>query len=46
VRRSALWAGIVVAAVVSACALYAIASNVGADAVRAAPKVAVHPLKV
>lgn len=45
VRRSALWAGIVVVAVISACALYAIASDVGAGDVRAAPK-AQQPLKV
>ncbi|MBA2124660.1 hypothetical protein DLM45_00245 [Hyphomicrobium methylovorum] len=30
-RRSALWAAIVVAAVVSACALYAFANDVGAS---------------
>jgi hypothetical protein len=46
VRRSALWASIVIIAVVSACALYAIASGVGTDNVHAAPKVSTHPLKV
>ena len=46
VRRSALWAGIVIVAVVSVCALYAIASGVGTDNVHAAPKTSVHPLKV
>ena len=46
VRRSALWAGIVIVAVVAACALYAIASGVGTDAVHAAPKAVAHPLKV
>ena len=34
VRRSALWVGILTAAVVFACTLYALASQVGADDIR------------
>jgi hypothetical protein len=46
VRRSALWAAIVLAGVISACALYAVATDSGADAMRAIPKAAASPLKV
>ncbi|MBS0250337.1 MAG: hypothetical protein JSR78_04660 [Proteobacteria bacterium] len=34
VRRSALWMGIMVAALVLACTLYGVASQVGADGAR------------
>jgi hypothetical protein len=44
VRRSALWAGIVIAAVALACAFYSIAS--GFEDVHAAPQQAQGPLKV
>ena len=46
VRRSALWAAIVLAGVVSACALYSIVNDAGASGVRITPKAAAHPLKV
>jgi hypothetical protein len=45
-RRSALWAAIVVAGVISACALYAIVTSSGAEGVRAIPKAVAQPLKV
>ena len=45
-RRSALWAAIVVAGVISACALYAIVTSTGAQGVRAIPKAVAQPLKV
>ena len=38
VRRSALWMGIIIVAVVLACTLYALASQVGADDIRDAPR--------
>ncbi len=38
VRRSALWMGIMVVALVLACTLYAFASQVGANDARTAPK--------
>ncbi|MET0408068.1 MAG: hypothetical protein ABW006_06830 [Hyphomicrobium sp.] len=38
VRRSALWMGIIVVALVFACSLYALASQVGANDVRGIPK--------
>ncbi|CAA2140830.1 hypothetical protein [Hyphomicrobium sp. ghe19] len=37
VRRSALWMGIIIVAIVLACTLYALASQVGADDIREAP---------
>ncbi len=46
VRRSALWMGIMIVAVVMACTLYAFASQVGADDVRGAPKVPSPQIKV
>lgn len=38
VRRSALWVGIMIVALVLACTLYAVVSQVGADNVRGVPK--------
>jgi hypothetical protein len=46
IRRSALWAAIVVAGVISACALYSIVTNASVDGVRAIPKAVAQPLKV
>jgi len=46
VRRSALWAAIVLAAVISACALYSIASDVGASDVKIPARAQAAPLKV
>jgi hypothetical protein len=46
VRRSALWAAIVMAGVISACALYAIVTDSGAGGIRAIPKAVASPLKV
>jgi hypothetical protein len=46
VRRSALWMGIMIVAVVLACTLYAVASQVGADDIKGAPKAVAHTLKV
>jgi hypothetical protein len=37
VRRSALWMGTIIVAVVLACALYALASQVGANDIRDVP---------
>lgn len=45
-RRSALWAAIVLAAVVFACALYALATDVGASGVRGQPSAMAEPLKI
>jgi hypothetical protein len=46
VRRSALWATIVVVAVISACALYAVVSGAEPADMHATPKPAANPLKV
>ena len=47
VRRSALWMGIIIVAIVLACTLYALASQVGADDIRDAPRDTAGPtLKV
>jgi hypothetical protein len=46
IRRSALWAAIVVAGVISACALYSVVTNASVDGVRAIPKAVAQPLKV
>jgi hypothetical protein len=47
VRRSALWMGIMIVAVVLACTLYALASQVGAEDGRGTPKASAgHMLKV
>jgi hypothetical protein len=46
-RRSALWMGIMIIALVMACTLYALASQVGADNARGIPKTAAtHSFKV
>jgi len=45
VRRSALWMGIITLAIVLACTLYALASQVGADDIRV-PRAAEPTLKV
>lgn len=39
-RRSALWAAIVVAGIISACALYAIVTNAEATSAKSSPKAA------
>jgi hypothetical protein len=46
VRRSALWATIVIIAVISACALYAVVSGTEPADLQAAPNHAANPLKV
>lgn len=45
-RRSALWLGIMVAALVLACTLYAVASQVGPDGAHASPKAPSPELKI
>lgn len=46
VRRSALWVGIMVAALVLACTLYAVASQVGPDGAHAVPKAPSPEIKI